>query len=528
MAYLKFNNLPTQIRERLLSRERGEGEGFVFKTAGVVSSYILIALAVIWFLLLFYLSDDYLWSRFQIIFFSLISFTALYVFLYSFYRLWRWFTSKSKFCLLITPAYVIDIYFNDVNYWNLEQLIAVNNIHRYESGRYKFSEITLTLENDSKTFNINDLETAEQTVEQISYFRKLFIEATVRNNTEYIDSNDDFRELKSQNIETEKVVHGNILQRIVTFSGAVVLMVGVMFSATALNNYFDDKKSWDTAQTVNRASSYRTYLETHQQGRWTSEANLKLQTLYDEAEQKYQASLNQGFDRKAADAVLQVLKYAKTTENYHVKVVFERINKIPPNIVEKLKKEQDVKNLLPIGETFTEEQMSKREGELFNVIADAFRQIIPDDILELSKDCSGECALFLVKYKINSDSTYYDTRQENVAEADRIYYPGIFIDWDFGVQTPNQPQIYSFILTSNPAQTISYGDGFDNKYDPKKDFAEILKSELGTIYDSMVSSAFDDFKTNLLLKTGIANDSNKAVNLPNEGTDSATTKKSRK
>ncbi|HVE57595.1 MAG TPA: hypothetical protein VNB22_12250, partial [Pyrinomonadaceae bacterium] len=100
---LKFNKLPKQIQERLSRRQDGEGKGFAFKTAEVVSSYISIIIAVLWFGLLFYLTNDFLWGKFQLVIFSLISFIASYLLLFNLYKLFRWFTSGAKCCLLITP-----------------------------------------------------------------------------------------------------------------------------------------------------------------------------------------------------------------------------------------------------------------------------------------------------------------------------------------------------------------------------------------------------------------------------------------
>jgi hypothetical protein len=90
-----------------------------------------------------------------------------------------------------------------------------------------------------------------------------------------------------------------------------------------------------------------------------------------------------------------------------------------------------------------------------------------------------------------------------VPEDDRTYYPGIYIDWDFDVQIPNQSQTYNFTLTSDPAQHISYDSVSNEEYDPNKDFAEVLSADKGNIYNSMASSAFDDFKANLVFKMGI-------------------------
>lgn len=502
--HLNFNVLPAEVQDRLLKRQRGESEGIAIKTAEVKFSIVLISLAILWFVLLYLLTNDYLWGNPRIIIFGLISFGAAYLLLTNGYKLARWLTSRTENCLLITPLYVIDINFNDVRYWNLEQLISIDNLDRQQNGNRQSTRITLKLENGLKTFNVKDINTAEQTVEKINIYRKLFIEASVRNDTEYLNSNDDFIGLTRESSESNKTPRGLVLPRIAAILTAGILTVGIMFGGISLNNYYDDKKGWDYAQTFNRASSYRKYLQTHPEGRWTGDANINLQTLYDAAEQNYKTTLNKGFDQQAVDAVLEILKYAKSTQNYRVKVVFEKNNEISPNIVEELKEEFEVKNILPLGDSLSDEKMSRREGSLLAVISGAFKQVIPDDILELSNECSGECVTFLVKYKINAKaSVYYDSRQEDLPDNEKVFYPGILIDWDFGVQIPNQSKNYNFSLESIPAQTINYDSNLSEADQTNKDFSDVLNADRGNIYDSMVQSAFEDFRANLVFKMGI-------------------------
>lgn len=503
MAYLKFNDLPEKIQERLLKRLSGEGEGVAFKARGNFLAFIFAAAAIVWFGLLFFLANDYLWSKPKIIIFGLISLVAAYFLVQNLLELIRWSTSRSKCFFLVTPLYAIEINYNDVRYWNLEQLAAVNSNHLYQNGVYKFTEIKITFEDITKTFKIKNLETAEETVEKISYLRKRFIESTARNDETYLNSNNDFIELESQYGESQKTAQSSILKLAAIFASAAILTVGVMYAAVFLNNYYDDKKSWEAAESVNRASSFRSYLQTHRYGRWSADANQKLQTFYDAAGRKYQSSLNKGYDPQAAEAILKILEYAKTTHNFRVQTVFERRNEIPPDIVETLKKEYEVNKILSLDDTFSDEKMKRREDLILTFIADAFRQIIHDDILEISGDCSVDCVTFLVKYTVDSDSIYYDEREKELPEAERTYNPGIFINWDFGIKIPNQSENYSFTLTSTPAEHFSYDSNFNAETEAGKNIIDVLNVEKSNVYDAMAASAFDDFKQNLIFRMGI-------------------------
>ena len=113
-------------------------------------------------------------------------------------------------------------------------------------------------------------------------------------------------------------------------------------------------------------------------------------------------------------------------------------------------------------------------------------------------------------------------------EDDRTYYPGIFIDWNFDVQIPNQPQPYNFSLTSDPAERISYDSVSDDDNKGIEEFSEVLNADKGNIYNSMASSAFNDFKTNLVFRMGIGTAPPITDDKPSEGKSSATTKKGKK
>lgn len=517
---LKFNKLPKEVQGRLLDRMSGRDKGFVFKHGSLTPSIVLLAAAVVWFIIFFLQTDSYAWSDIRKIILGILSLGAAYLLIDNGIKLINGLTSRAQQYLIITPLYVIDIENNDVSFWNLEQLVKADNMKWEDQRNVQTTEIVLRFDQGEKKIDVKDIDTAERVVEEIEYLKKKYIEATVRNDFEYLDTNDDFFGFDTTTVEMQgNFDHGFAIQAGKTVF-SLLLTASVIFAGLSLNNYFDDKISWQAAQNIDRASSYRYYVQLHPNGRWTADANEKLKSLYDSAEQKYRASLNKGFDEKAVEAVSQVLKYAKETQNYRIKVEFVKDVKIPPNLEEELKEEFEVKNILPLGDSLSDEKMKTREKALLGVVADTFRKVIPDDILELSNDCAESCVKFKINYKIDAKySLYYDLRQKDVPSADKIYYPGILIDWDFSVQLPNQASNYNFRLDSIPAENISYDTNLSEAEQSKKNFADILKADLGLIYDSMVASAFDDFKANLIYKMGIGEEPKRQADLPSTDID---------
>lgn len=504
MNTLKFTDLSKTAQEKLKKRISDRDENLVVKKSGIAAPSVIFIISILWFALLVYLTNSFIWGTPRIIFYGLISLVAAYFLISSFVQIFRSLISPLKQYLLVTPAAVVDVRFNEIRYWTLEELLNVGSNHIYENRKYKKTKIELNFADDAEIFEVNNLEAADEATDKINHLRKLYIEASARNDLNYLNENNDFSEIEDANNPKNSLIATRTFEYVLNFSAALILTFLVIYGAIALNNYFDDKLSWESAQNIDSASSFRTYLQTHQQGRWKPEANAKLQDFYVLAEQNYRTALNDDHDENAVEAFLEVLKFAKETQNYRVKLDFNRQIEIPANIEEELKREFEVEKILPLGDTFSDENMNERESVLTAVISNAFRQIIPGDVLEFSKDCADQCVKFVINYKVNTNnSVYYDLRQKELPENERVYYPGISIDWDFGIQIPEQSKDYKFNLSSFPASEISYDTTTSDEATANKEFIDVLNIDKSIIYASMTKSAFDDFRANLVYRLGI-------------------------
>lgn len=517
MQQINFRKLPPQVREKLKSRRHGETEEcVVVDTGGISLWYFLLPLSIVWLGLFFYLTDSFLWSAPYLITLSLLTLAATYVFVASLHGVFSQLTGI-KPALVFTRFYVIEIERGTVRCWKLDELLSIDSRNNYNGHQYLSTDFTLNFSDDTqRKFVLRNIDQAEDVLEKIEYLRKIYFEQHSQANASVDRTEDDLYEVTA----SSSTWAANAVPQVAVSIVAILIALGAIYAAIQMNEYFDDKRSWDAALATNRAAPIRQYRETHPRGRWLREADEKLQQLYDAAEQKYRASLQEGYDPKAADAVLNVLRYARSSDNFRVKVVFHRDNNIPEN--EKLKSEHEVKNVLELGDSLSDEKMSERERSLLGLVSAAFLQIIPDDILEISSECNGDCVNFKIDYMVSAgEDIYYDLRQKDVTEAKRIFYPGIFITWKFAVQIPGQGSGYNFEVDSLPANELSYDSVSPETIEPGSDFAEILRSEMKHIYDSMVASAFSDFRANLVFKMGIGDDKGLHINEPLKNDDAS-------
>jgi hypothetical protein len=116
-----------------------------------------------------------------------------------------------------------------------------------------------------------------------------------------------------------------------------------------------------------------------------------------------------------------------------VAVAFHRQSGIAPNIEEELRNKFGVPKILPIDDAFSDDRMASREGAISKAISEGFGAVIPGDVLEFKQGLdSMNRPAFLIEYTVRAGKfLYYRVRDEHLAEADREYYPGVFISWKF-------------------------------------------------------------------------------------------------
>jgi len=496
MPHIPIKTLPSDILSRFDPKQLERDGAIVFPKSGKSTNYLLVVVGIAWLLILGSLTYDFRWSGLKIGILAFITLGCLILLVHGLISIIRRSSKHLDEGVIVTRHHVFEIGQTSIEFNPISNLNSIDYAHQYQDRNYRSSVITFTIEGKSKTIQFDDRERAENDVDKLAHLKKLFIEATARNDTSYLSGEDAFDGFESSTTGSGS----RLIPYTYTVAAAVLFTVGFVFAAFSLNEYFDDKLSWESTTAENRASSFRKYIQTHSRGRHLPEASERLKSFYDVAESKYRALLRNEHNESAVESISALLRYARDTHNYRVLVNFQRKAEIPLDIVEKIKTEFEVDKVLTLGDTFTDERMIERESSLFVVLVEAFGQVFPDDVLELTTECSGNCASFMVSYETSFlESIYYDTKEEKLPRNERSWSPGILIDWSFLLSIPNEEKRYDFDLQSAPADTINY----DSLGESDSSIKMLQELDQSSFYDAMVTSAFDDFRKHLLFELGV-------------------------
>ena len=465
----------------------------IFVRAGSHRGFIVITLAGILLAgVVASLTYDYRWSPVKFGLFSLLLFASAFLLTYG---VKKWFSGRDRSIpagLVVTPEHTVFVSDVDVEWFRLADLVNADYRHQFDGRKYEFSTLLINHVGGLRKFRVEGLEMVESIVDDIE----------ARKRERLIQANRLENDWSATILDTLPITQRRYSLRslVLLLVPTVALGIGGAFGAAALNEHFHDRLSWSKAVDMNSAASYRGYLRNNSKGRYRDDAAIRLKAFYDSAEVRYKESLKPGFDQAAVDSILALLRYARETQEYQIRISFERSADVPIDLVERLKEEYEVKTVLPIGNTFTEERVMEREGQLFGVLQIAFKQIFPDDVLELVRECSGDCSVLNIRYETSFlNSIYYDLKEKDIPREDRQWSPGILIEWTCSLKIPGQAEPYVFELESAPADDITYDTvetgGVDHNETDKQSF-----------YDAMVASSFDDFRAHLLFNLGLGPD----------------------
>lgn len=451
----------------------------------------LIITGLIVFAFVYWLSYDFRWSAIKTVLLSVIVLLGSFALVVGIKALLSRLFGKYPLGILITEDAVVISKDRSLSWFLLTDLLNVDLKHQYKGRNYESTVITLQFPDENNSFLVNDLNKAEDFVDTTIELKNKALARSVSHTSE--TNSDVISNFKSL------VARPLLSQRILVGGATLVISAFVLSSAVFMNIYFDDSLSWEKAVNANTPSSYREYIHNLPSGRFKTDASARLKVFYDEAETRYRSLIGSEYDENAVSAIVALLQHARETHEYQVKVDFERTANVPSDLIDQLKTEFEVNNVLPLGTAFTNEKMMARETELLLHIRNAFQKVFQNDVLEIVESCSNACPQLKVKYETSFlETIYYNVKEEKIKYEDRNWIPGILIEWLFELNITEGKQNYSFDLESAPAEDIFYDTEAE-----VTDLSNPSDADQNSFYNAMVSSAFEDFSAHLVFNLGL-------------------------
>lgn len=501
---VQFEDMPRADAEALLHHQRDPtGRGVTkVRTGGPGWSAARVVGAVTWMCWLLSAAQTEQWGRGEVVWYAPLSCMGAATIWLGIAALLNYRRSPLRPYVLMTPLYIIVTDLQTVRYWPASAMQGLSATHHYTNGMYSRTSVTISLPDFRLNVDLRSRDAYEMLLASLRAWQAELASALRTGDEAYIRRWDWFAALEYR-IASGQVERRTRLRRPLLATvrvGVLGLLCGLAWFGLAwwLNDYADDKRAYDAAATAPSARSFRSYLATRPTGRFAAEATSRIAALYRAATRQYIDRRPIGYDGRASDALVGLIDYARSTGHYKVRIVFERQNEIPKGIEDDLARSFGVSNVLPIGDSFSDQRMAGREASITAAVQAAFDTVMARDILALNGLGEDQTEpVFVIHYAVTAGRTLYYRESDASQEAcSRPHYPGIGFSWSFQIRIPPKfGTTYSLGVTSRPADHISYspttyvfgGDG-----------------EKATIYDAMAQSAFDNFREVLIQRLGFA------------------------
>lgn len=262
MKTVSFHNLTTEAQTRLLELQRYGTDKLVFHTSKRLRQVLMFVGGNCGLVILFLLTNNYLWTTTITIFLSAFTVATTYLLVRNGIAVAASRFSATKDFFAVTEAYVLKVSGGVISFYELDELDSVGYSNRVQKTHFGSHALDLVCGNIRYYVHLKSEIAAADAYDHITDNRKLFIEAVHRKDSKFLKNH-----LFIETVDTDDSLSQPTLKRPKSQLVIALLSLGLsfiaVFSAVSLNNYFDDKKSWEDAVSIGKASAFRTYMKGH-------------------------------------------------------------------------------------------------------------------------------------------------------------------------------------------------------------------------------------------------------------------------
>jgi hypothetical protein len=266
---------------------------------------------------------------------------------------------------------------------------------------------------------------------------------------------------------------------------------------------FDDL-SYAEAVAKKSATALREYRAAFPQGRHAEEARAALRARYAEAEARYldMVTKSEAEDAQAVAGVKALLTYLREhdLESPVVPVCFLPVEGLEGEKIEAvIRAETGSEKVVAVSPAFTPQRNASRHGAVVDKMNTALRWVVGDLFQLVERDAKelADGPRFLVRYVVSGTGDAYSRKSEDALPVpERTFFVGIAFAFDFTLQVPG----HEAELDLDPTK----GFRFAVQAKPAPEFSVMGEGDAWTVYETMASTAFDDFAGALARGYGLA------------------------
>lgn len=494
---VRLKDLQSEVRDMLRRRSSGKESGqFVLHRSWFLPKILAILFALGWLLLAFRFIDGKSWGLSFTIFLSAITFLFL---------LWGWNAALDLIrsiktgirpCVILTPLYYIELTLDDVRILWLWSLKDCRARHQYLDGKYSKTIVELFFPDSLKTLTLPGSDQQKKLFSMMKRWQEEYNRALENGDENYFRSLDDldqaYRAYESlyYSFETTGSQRSNLLLR--RFAPIMVAVL-ILFGIHLLNLRYKDEQDWKRAVSVNRISAYKDYLAIHGSGRYAREAEQKITQLYLEHEKRLRALATKSREPQAIEMLIEIVRDASAARDPRLPILiqgrFENEKGIEKRYL-KMLRPLGINKIYEMSPFFTESKLRDREDFLYDSLAKAFSNLIPEDFIKPKRvEVVGDnMPCIVVSYVIKpTDKFFYKTSTQFQSGG---------IPKDYLINNPSEVYVgVAIVCDIEIRSSIGRSHHLIVETEPDDSFSGISQD----FYDIMIKSAFSNINYKVLM-----------------------------
>lgn len=487
--WFSFKKLPTEVQQKLLNLQNGEGDYIKRKESGSGCFIAVLIFFIFAWLFVFSISLQTIpLGGFWIIFAA--TFLVFLICSWFLIQIIRDARIPLKPHTFITPTQIILTNGDVIQIANLASVENITHVVTRNRKGGSFSNLELKFPDRSiLKFRIKGDSEAHDLTSKINAWNNYYRSISSQDQT-YFQRLNILQDVPLNDFPLYAYKNGCLGQTLIGGAASLLLTTLIVTPVAGLMWYRADKNDWNdiTLAREKNLGTYKYYLQKHPYGQHRQEAQEQFDVLYRDVTERYKAQPNA--DSAATDALLGLMESSKEKELLNITQFYERENKISADAEQKLNARLSKQTIIPLNGNLSDFALTSAQKDFSEHLVRRFKSTFPerilvlDDFNEYTKNAPPDKPLLKVKYTVEVDETNKPTLTAKTSGKEKVLYPEMTVNFDCSLINPGKPPYqYSYKAVPTPDFVSSKTDS--------------------SFYQQLLKKAFDDFEKDFAKRFGL-------------------------